>query len=63
MGCNQSVTSPAKFIGHCDSEYAEVREKFELMFKNKVDKNSQLCIWVGGKCVVDLCGKTVESYN
>lgn len=27
-----------------------------MYFKNGVDKNSQLCVWVGGQCVIDLVG-------
>ena len=42
-----------------DSKYMEVEELFRTYFRNEWDNHSQLVVWVGDKCVVDLYGSRV----
>jgi CubicO group peptidase (beta-lactamase class C family) len=42
--------------GTCEEGFESVKELFEHFYKKKLDDRSQLCIYVGEKCVVDLYG-------
>ena len=59
---NNKANDDLEFImeGHTDPKYAEVEEIFRTYFRKKWDNNSQLCVWVGQKCVIDLFGARVE---
>lgn len=51
--------------GTCEPSYAPVRDKLEQMLRKGSEDNVQLCVYVDGKCVVDLAGtaKGNSSYN
>ena len=55
--------SHPKIEGHCDPKYKKVKEHFEQMVLNGVDQNAQLCVYVKGECVIDLCGTSDDKYN
>ena len=42
--------------GFCDPDYGPVKERVEQMLRNSTEDNLQLCVYVNGKCVVDLAG-------
>ena len=58
-------TSSEKVIleGHCDSQYDPVKEKVQDMLKNGLEENLQLCVYVDGKCVIDLYGSATGDMN
>ena len=64
MGQN---TSAEKVIleGNCDAQYEPVKEKLKDMLENGLEENLQLCVYVDGKCVIDLYGsaKGDKNYN
>ena len=64
MGQN---TSSEKVIleGDCLEQYEPVKEKLKDMLENGLEENVQLCVYVDGKCVIDLYGsaKGDKNYN
>ena len=58
MGCGAS-----HFVvqGDVQPGYEEVMKKFEQNFVKGIDKNSQLCVYVGDQKVVDVWGETPTS--
>ena len=52
--------SKVRLDGFCDEKYLPVREHLENMLKNGAEENLQLCVYVEGKCVVDLYGTAVD---
>ena len=44
--------------GKWDPEFEPVVRKFEDYFRMASDKNSQLCVYVGDRCVIDAWGET-----
>ena len=46
----------AKIEGYCHEDYEPVKKQFEHMIKKGVEENAQLCVYVGGDCVIDLYG-------
>ena len=54
------TTSKVRLDGFCDENYLPVKEHLENMLKNGAEENLQLCIYVEGKCVVDLYGTAVD---
>ena len=59
------TTSSEKVIleGYCDKQYEPVREKLKGMLQNGLEENLQLCVYVDGKCVVDLYGSAIGDKN
>merc|ERR1712109_289706 len=51
--------------GFCDEKYLPVKEYLENMLTNGAEENLQLCVYVEGKCVIDLYGTAVDdtTYN
>ena len=49
-----------KIVGTVSPEYAKVKEAFKKYFVNGHDHNSQLCVFVGDECVIDLYGNTSQ---
>lgn len=45
--------------GTCDVEYQSVKDLFRSHLKTGKDENAQLCVYVGGKRVVDLWGSSI----
>ena len=62
MGQN---TSAEKVIleGNCDAQYEPVKEKLKDMLENGLEENLQLCVYVDGKCVIDLYGSAKGDTN
>lgn len=46
-----------EILGKCEPEFAEVQKVFAHFYKAGIDERSQLCVFVGDQCVVDLYGK------
>ena len=46
--------------GFCDEKYLPVKEHLEEMLKNGAEENLQLCVYVEGKCVIDLFGTAIR---
>ena len=65
MGARASVAPRPKIEGFCDPKYEKVKKHLENMLVNGSDENFQLCVYVEGKCVIDLYGISDEnsSYN
>ena len=65
MGQATSSLSSEKVIleGHCDKQYELVKEKLRDMLKNGLEDNLQLCVYVDGKCVIDLYGSATGDMN
>ena len=59
------ATSAEKLIleGHCEKQYEPVKEKLLHMLKHGAEENVQLCVYVDGKCVIDLYGSAVGDKN
>ena len=55
----------AKIEGYCHEDYEPVKKQFEHMIKKGIEENAQLCVYVGGDCVIDLYGsaKGDEEFN
>ena len=51
-------TSNISLNGFCDEKFLPVKEYLEEMLRNGAEENLQLCVYVRGKCVVDLYGST-----
>ena len=47
--------------GNFEQEFLPVYDHFHSLFERGFDKNSQLCIYVGDRKVVDLCGTNGEA--
>ena len=56
-------TSHPKIEGFCDPKYDKVKKHLEHMIAKGCDENIQLCVYVGGKCVVDLYGATNDNFD
>ena len=65
MGVNTTSRMNPKVVGFCDPKYEKVKKHLENMLVNGSDENFQLCVYVEGKCVIDLYGISDEnsSYN
>ena len=49
--------------GHVEAGYERVQSQFEQFLKDGVEENMQLCVYVGGQIVVDLCGRQASHTN
>ena len=49
--------------GHVEAGYERVQAQFEQFLKDGVEENMQLCVYVGGQIVVDLCGRQASHIN
>lgn len=51
--------------GFCDPDYGPVKKQVEQMLCKGTEDNLQLCVYVNGKCVIDLVGTANgnSSYN
>ena len=49
--------------GHCEKQYEPVKEKLKSMLTNGLEENLQLCVFVKGKCVIDLYGSAIGDTN
>ena len=62
MGCSESKTViNYNMDGHVSEGYDPVKTGLEMLYQIGIDKNSQLCVYVGDELVVDLCGSTPGS--
>jgi CubicO group peptidase (beta-lactamase class C family) len=55
-GLPNSGVEDFHFSGHIDPDYQEVADLFKSYFKFGGDDNSQLCVFVGENCVLDVYG-------
>ena len=55
MGTGSS-SEKIKIDGICEKQYEPVKEHLLDMLTNGKEENVQLCVYVNGKCVVDLYG-------
>ena len=55
--------SDIRVDGFCDEKFIPVKEHFEKLLKNGADENLQLCVYVGGECVVDLYGTSIGDWS
>ena len=62
MGQNTS-SEQVILEGNCDEQYEPVKEKLKDMLKNGLEENLQLCVYVDGKCVIDLYGSAKGDKN
>ena len=53
MGCG---ASQFKIDGHVDEGFEGITRQFEKMYQQGIDTESQLCVYVGDKKVVDIWG-------
>jgi len=62
MGQN---SSQVQVNGTCEEKFQPVKEKLEQMLQKGKEDNVQLCVYVDGKCVVDLYGTAIgdTDYN
>ena len=49
--------------GKCSPGYEPVRDAFIQNFKNGLENNSQLCVYVNNTCVIDLYGTATGDTN
>ena len=57
MGQSSSVNpSNVHLSGYCDHQYIPVRTHLKNQLLKGEEKNVQLCVYVNGKCVIDLYG-------
>ena len=47
-------TSKVYLEGFCDKQYEPVKQKVQEMLDHGAEENLQLCVYVDGKCVIDL---------
>merc|ERR1712156_1207007 len=60
----QSASSDKIHIGgFCDEQFEPVQEHLLEMLSKGKEENVQLCVYVDGKCVVDLYGTAVGDTN
>ena len=59
------ITSCEKIYlrGFCDEKYEPVKAKLQEMLDYGAEENLQLCVYVEGKCVIDLYGSAVGAQN
>ena len=60
-----SSTDKILIGGFCDEQFEPVQEHLLEMLTKGKEENVQLCVYVDGKCVVDLYGTAVgdKEYN
>ena len=51
--------------GFCEKQYEPVKEQLMTMLTKGKEENVQLCVYVDGKCVIDLYGTAMgdKDYN
>ena len=49
--------------GYCNHEYLSVKKTLLKMLQDKTEENVQLCVFVDGECVVDLCGTSTGDFG
>ena len=49
--------------GYCNHEYLSVKKTLLKMLQDKTEENVQLCVYVDGECVVDLCGTSTGDFG
>ena len=49
--------------GYCNEKFILVKRHLENMLKHGAEENLQLCVYVDGKCVVDLYGTATNDWN
>ena len=49
--------------GYCHHEYLSVKKSLLKMLQEKTEENVQLCVFVDGECVVDLCGTSTADFG
>ena len=62
MGTGSS-SEKIKIDGICEKQYEPVKEHLLEMLTKGKEENVQLCVYVNGKCVVDLYGTAVGDTN
>ena len=62
MGTGSS-SEKIKVEGVCEKQYEPVKEHLLEMLTKGKEENVQLCVYVNGKCVVDLYGTAVGDTN
>ena len=62
MGAGSS-SEKIKIDGICEKQYEPVKEHLLEMLTKGKEENVQLCVYVNGKCVVDLYGTAVGDTN
>ena len=60
MGQN---SSQVQVHGTCEEKFQPVKEQLEKLLSKGKEENVQLCVYVDGKCVVDLYGTAVGDTN
>ena len=48
--------------GFCNHDYLQVKKSLQKMLVEKSEENVQLCVFVDGECVVDLCGTSTGDF-
>ena len=60
MGQSSSVNPRNVHLsGYCDFRYTPVRNHLKNQLLKGDEKNVQLCVYVNGKCVIDLYGTSI----
>ena len=49
--------------GYCNEKFIPVKRHLENMLKHGAEENLQLCVYVDGKCVVDLYGTATNDWT
>ena len=62
MGTGSS-SEKIKVEGVCEKQYEPVKEHLLEMLTKGKEENVQLCVYVNGKCVVDLYGTAIGDTN
>ena len=62
MGTGSS-SEKIKIDGICEKQYEPVKEHLLEMLTKGKEENVQLCVYVNGKCVVDLYGTAIGDTN
>ena len=59
------LSSKVYLEGFCDKQFEPVKQKVQEMLDYGCEENIQLCVYVDGKCVIDLYGSAVgdTTYN
>ena len=60
MGQN---SSQVQVHGTCEEKFQPVKDELEKLLSKGKEENVQLCVYVDGKCVVDLYGTAVGDTN
>src|SRR5918993_3929800 len=53
---DMTVTAPTPISGTCDPAFSSVRDEFERNFRERGEVGAAVCVYRGGKPVVDLWG-------